>query len=94
MFSLDSKGKETEDGKNVRFEDLLDIQERYKEEAKEDKYSPFLINVRISKKCLLEIADWLRLMGISKPNVYPELSNISKSLTGEIRDYWEKNEEK
>ncbi|MDE6020403.1 MAG: FRG domain-containing protein, partial [Ruminococcus sp.] len=94
MFSLDSQGEVSEDGKSVKFEDLLDIQERYRDRAKGDEYKPFLISVRISKNCLLEVADWLRIMGVSKPNVYPELSNISKSLTGEIRDYWEKNEVK
>lgn len=94
MFSLDSQGKVSEDGKSVKFEDLLDIQERYRDMVKGDEYKPFLINVRISKNCLLQVADWLRIMGVSKPNVYPELSNISKSLTGEIRDYWEKKEVK
>lgn len=92
MFSLDSEGKETEDGKSVRFSDLVEIQDKYKEKVKEEEYAPFLSSIRISKNCLLEVADWLRRMGVTKPNVYPELSNISKSLTGEIRDYWEKKE--
>lgn len=92
MFSLDSEGTETEDGQSVRFQDLIDFQEQYKGLVEEDEYKPFLVSVRVSKNCLLEVADWLRRMGVSKPNVYPELSNICKSLTGEIRDYWEKKD--
>ena len=100
MFSLDIKGIATEDGKSVRFESLMEMQENYKKMieidykngfVKED-YKPFLNSVRISKKCLLEVADWLKRMGISKPNMYPELTNISQALTGEIRDYWEKKQ--
>lgn len=94
MFSLDSEGTETEDGQSVKFADLVDFQEQYKRTVKEDEYKPFLASVRVSKNCLIEVADWLRRMGVSKPNVYPELSNISKLLTGEIRDYWEKKENK
>lgn len=94
MFSLDSKGIKTEDSQSVKFKDLVEFQEQYKTKVQSNEYKPFLENVRISKNCLIEVADWLTRMGISKPNVYPELSNISKSLTGEIRNYWETKEEK
>jgi hypothetical protein len=90
MFSLDAKGKPTGDGESVQFKDLMEFQKEYKDKVKEDEYKPFLTSVKISKKCLLEVADWLTRMGITKPNVYPDLINVSKLLTGEIRDYWEK----
>lgn len=92
MFSLDSKGTPDEKGDSVVFEDLQKIQDRYKKDCKDGEYKPFLVNVRISKSCIIQVADWLRRMGISKPSIYPELKNVSEALTGEIRDYWEKKE--
>lgn len=98
MFSLDDKGQVAEKGAGVKFADLYDFQKKCEVKYKADKakyeYKPFLISVLVSKKCLIEAADWLKRMGVSKPNVYPELTNISKSLTGEIRDFCEKQEVK
>lgn len=93
MFSLESPRESNKDKNSKRFEDLVEIQKRYKMESEKiptSVYKPFLISIRISKYCLHDIADWLRNMGITKPRIYPELSNISESLTREIRDYWEK----
>lgn len=90
MFSLDTVGKDVDNGKSVCFEDLYDIQTRYKKDVKDSR--DFLARVRISKKAIWEVADWLRSMGVTKPGVYPELTNISDSLTGEIRDYWDKRD--
>lgn len=70
----------------------LHRQDRYYKKAEE--YKPFLASVRISKKCIFEVADWLRSIGITKPTVYPELDNISGVLTGEIKDYCKRKEGK
>ena len=82
----------------MKFADLYDFQKKCEVKYKADKakyeYKPFLIGVLVSKKCLIEAADRLKRMGVSKPNVYPELTNISKSLSGEIRDFCEKQEVK
>lgn len=92
MFSLDAEGEPSDDDESVCFEDMLKLQDRYYKKAEE--YKPFLASVRISKKCIFEVADWLRSIGITKPTVYPELDNISGVLTGEIKDYCERKEGK
>lgn len=68
--------------------DLSEMQERYKKLSKE-RYKPFLTRVTISKSIICDVADWLRNMGVNRPDIYPELSNISASLTEQIKTYLE-----
>ncbi len=91
MFSLDATGRDSDDGESVYFKDMVEVQNDYKEEK---EYKPFLTSVRLSPKCVIEVADWLRSMGVTKPMVYPELNNISEVLTGEIKDYCNRKEGK
>lgn len=91
MFSLDVKGQEClEDKQSTSFlkYDLSEMQERYKKLSKE-RYKPFLTRVTISKSIICDVADWLRNMGVNRPDIYPELSNISASLTEQIKTYLE-----
>ena len=92
MFSLDHKVLKKETDESVCYYDLVAIQEKYKEECKSEEYKPFLASVKISKECMNDVADWLRQMGVSKPNIYPELNHISESLTSEMKNYWEQQE--
>lgn len=68
MFSLDDKGQVAEKGAGVKFADLYDFQKKCEVKYKADKarfeYKPFLISVLVSKKCLIEAADWLKRMGV------------------------------
>lgn len=92
MFSLDVEGEKHPDNDgSYTFElyDLVKLQETYKRKAGE-KYQQFLTRVTIANSCICEFADWLRHMGADKPNIYPELSNISKSLTNQIKVFLEK----
>lgn len=89
MFSLDVEGKRHPDNDgSYTFEeyDLVELQELYKRKAGK-KYRQFLTRVTIENSCVCEFADWLRHMGVDKPNVYPELTNISKSLTDQIKAF-------
>lgn len=92
MFSLDAEGKISDDGKSVYFEDMVELQNRYYKQ--DEGYRPFLTNVRLSPQCVIEVADWLRSIGVTKPSVYPELNNISEVLTGQIKDYCKRKENK
>lgn len=91
MFSLDVIGEKcTDDEHSTNFlkYDLLEMQERYKDLSK-CKYKPFLTRVTISKSIICDVADWLRNMGVNRPDIYPELSNISVSLTEQIKTFLE-----
>lgn len=91
MFSLDVDGVEhsDKDGSYTFKEyDLVELQETYKRKAGE-KYQQFLTRVTIANSCICEFADWLRRMGVDKPNIYPELTNVSKSLTNQIKAFLE-----
>ena len=68
--------------------DLVELQKNYKKivEQLNHEYKPFIQEVRISKECIIELADWLRQMGIEKSRIYPELTNISESVTNEINN--------
>lgn len=91
MFSLDVEGEACSDDKqSITFSryDLVELQNRYKTFSKE-RYKPFLTHVTISKSIICDVADWLRSMGINKPEIYPELSNISLNLTAQIKTYLE-----
>ena len=89
MFSLDAKGAEhTDKDGSYTFKkyDLLEMQNAYKNKAQKN-YKPFLARVTISNSCICDFADWLRRMGIDKPKIYPELSNVSTSLTNQIKSF-------
>jgi len=89
LFSLKDEPKAVvtkKDNNGKMYGDLLQMQKFYEETAK-DEYEPFLTCVRISRKCINNIADWLRDIGITKPVIYPELENISRYLTEEVKRY-------
>lgn len=96
MFSLDVDGEEhsDKDGSYTFKEyDLVELQEIYKRKSGK-KYRQFLTRVTIANSCICEFADWLRRMGGDKPNIYPELTNVSKSLTNQIKAFLENSTKK
>lgn len=94
MFSLDVVGKKVVNDNNdfIKMDfseyDLVELQKKYKKivEQLNHEYKPFIQEVRISKECIIELADWLRQIGIEKSRIYPELTNISESVTNEIKN--------
>lgn len=99
MFGLDNEANNVTDegGEAKDYSDfsLIEMQKEYKElcERYKDKleYKPFLTEVRIEADSKQEIADNLKVLGIKKINVYPELENISENITEEVKMYFDLN---
>lgn len=99
MFGLDNEANNVTDegGEAKDYSDfsLIEMQKEYKElcERYKDKleYKPFLTEVRIEADSKQEIADNLKVLGIKKINVYPELENISENITEEVKIYFDLN---
>lgn len=95
MFGLDNKFESVIENGEVVARDytkcsLTEMQNIYKElcEKNNFEYNEFLGEVRISADAKKEIADSLRILGIDKVNIYPELDNISDNLTKELKTYF------
>lgn len=87
MFSLDVEGSIKDGEKTFEDYDLLNLQKRYKELSK-DEFKPFLASIIIKGSCIYDLAKWLIRMGIEKPSIYPELTNIATSIKENLRKYY------
>ena len=67
---LNLAGKTTEDKLDSFFDyiSLEEIQERKKEEA------IFMYQITIDRECCKEVVEWLEALGVSRENIFPELS--------------------
>lgn len=99
IFGLDNKAivmdNEESLGKDYSNFSLVKVQEEYKELCERYrgiiKYKPFLTEVRIKADAKQEIADSLKVFGIGRSNIYPELENISREITKEVKMYFDLN---
>ena len=94
MFGLDNLGEKIKDnGRDYKNDTLKEMQKTYKKMCDESNgeitYMRFLTEVEISKESKQKIANSLKDLGIGKSNIYPELENISKELTKEVKAYFE-----
>lgn len=93
MFSLDVEGDPGKKANERIFKkyDLFSLQEEYRNKIEPTgmNYKKFLTGVVIKGSCRYDLAKWLIKMGMDKPNIYPELTNISQSLTEQLRKYYE-----
>lgn len=55
--------------------------ERYPEKCKQ-----FLCRIEINKDYIEELRNWLQMVGVEKSGIYPDLENISKSITDVINE--------
>lgn len=92
IFSLDVEKQPNEKGKNFSNYDLFKIHEEENKCAKsEQEFKPFLMRVRIASSAIRDIVRHLKIMGIHKHVIYPELENISKDITNHVREYLDRN---
>ncbi len=93
MFSLDADGKSCENYKDFSMWDLSLLHEEERLKAHNGcEFKPFLIRVRIAASAVEDVVEHLKIMGIHKHTVYPELENISKDITNHVKSYLDKSE--
>ena len=87
IFSLSVDNDQDVDGKAYKRFDLQLLQDECLEKAK-DSFKPFLSYIDIDKEYIPLIAKSVKTMGITKQNIYPELSNIASEMNSEIKKYF------
>lgn len=85
MFSLDVPAKVVDDAKDFSNYDLHEIQVELK--SKDETFKPFLNRVHISALAIDDIIKHLKLMGIQRHIIYPELENIAKDFREQVEEY-------
>jgi len=90
MFSLDVDATEKEKGKDFSEYDLQNIQAKIKE-RNPAQFKQFLARVKISNSAISDIVNYLKITGIKKHIIYPELQNIGQELKNEIHRYLNDN---
>lgn len=87
MFSLDVDVLSEKGKKDFSMSDLYEWQKKIEKEDSHSKHKPFIKKVRISNEAKKDIADRLKLMGIQKHTIYPELENIAQDFKNQIHDF-------
>lgn len=91
-FGLDNIGKIDETGTAIDFKELslLNFQKDYEKfcQSFSEEYRPFITAIYIDKNKKQEISKQMQAIGISKINIYPELSNISEDIQKEVDSYY------
>ena len=67
-------------GNDFSYLELERIQDYYLYRCECEKKEPFLYKIIINKDAAGEFADFLKMIGISKEKIYPELSSIGKRI--------------
>lgn len=83
MFSLDLNDDNAE---NLLGCDLLEVQNSIKASNPCD-FKPFLSRVRISSLAIEDIIEHLKIMGIQKHTIYPELENIASNIKNQVLEH-------
>ena len=89
MFALDMTETQSNENNKLEMYNLYDWQKRicreYPNECKK-----FLARVHISSFALIDVIEHLKMMGIYKHMIYPELDNISKYINKQVDNYMNK----
>lgn len=87
MFSLDVDTKVINGVKDFSMYDLYEIQTKMEGSDNNATFKRFLNRVHISALAIEDIITHLKLMGIQKHTIYPELENIAKDFREQVEDY-------